>query len=135
MPHAAQTIVIRHAARCALGVMRREGAYPKTAMRRAAATRPKKAPMKQSSRSLVDIARFARPNPRMFLRDLTGRERWHFGKGVEPKAPARAARQPQFLYVLVRSDLRAPKRAISFMRQCGSGLRCGTDNSISSAAK
>ena len=33
-------------------------------MRRAAATRPKKAPTRQANRSLVDIARLANPRPR-----------------------------------------------------------------------
>lgn len=56
-------------------------------MRRAAATRPKKAPMKQANRSLVDIARLAirlLPDTRLpanVLRDVTGRERLAFGKG------------------------------------------------------
>jgi hypothetical protein len=38
-------------------------AYPRTAMRRAAATRPKKTPMKQANSSLVDIARLAKRAP------------------------------------------------------------------------
>jgi hypothetical protein len=50
-------------------------------MRRAAATRPKKAPMKQANSSLVDIARLAiRPLPDTrlpanVLCDVTSRER------------------------------------------------------------
>jgi hypothetical protein len=48
-------------------------------MRRAAATRPKKAPMKQADSSLLDIARLAKPVLSLapasgYLVRLTGRE-------------------------------------------------------------
>ena len=44
-------------------------------MRRAAATRPQKAPMKQATRSFVDIGRVGRsPEHRIKLRELTSRQ-------------------------------------------------------------
>jgi hypothetical protein len=56
-------------------------------MRRAAATRPKKTPMKQANSSLVDIARTCQTDPFLdrlpadVLCDVTSRERWRSERG------------------------------------------------------
>ncbi len=58
---------------------------PRAAMTRAAATRPRKVPMKQANNSLLDIARLADTGAdRVFLRDRAGRERFQSGKGRKP---------------------------------------------------